>query len=173
MDFRLDLFICAYFINLCLIPLIFLKRIINNNIRKIKHKIFLVLFIFLYGFCLIILTLCEIKINFKNNIIYFSFKVYESLQIKFDFDFSLYNFLINFVLFFPFGILLKTSNYIFNKKFKPLKFGLILGLFIEVTQLLLPINRVVDIIDILFDGASTFISFYIIKTPKLALLLKK
>ena len=151
----------------------------NNNIYKIKkrkiglfrlYELCLIVFLFLYLISLIFLTLQEVKIS-SNKIIFllpenkfFYFSIYNK--------FSAYNMLINIVLFYPFGILLKSFNAIYYKTLNPIVFPLFFSILIEFLQIVLPVYRVFDVFDIVFNTLSAFFSYNIIKTPKSAFLIK-
>lgn len=166
MALRLDLFICYYIFVLCLFPRIFLLFI--NKVKN-KVKIFMIFHI-LYFISLMFLTLTNISIS--NGYIYFY--GYESkcyFKINIERTLSLYNFYINLLLFFPFGFYMKLLNIVQKKFLNPTLFALFLSITIELFQIIIPVNRVFDLSDILFDCIACYISFNIIKTPNIGVLL--
>ena len=167
----LPLFILVYVCLLCFLPFLLVVFYLKSAKKHIFYtKYIIIVWSFIYSLFVFMLTLTSVQI--VDN--YISFSLPNSASYFFasySFAFTAYNFIINFALCLPLGFIVFSAitvnnarlnnTYYFSFTKKAFFIGLILGTLIETLQAILPINRVVDICDIIFDGVSTLIAFNI------------
>lgn len=166
----LPLFILIYVCLLCFLPFLLVVFCLKSAKKHIFYtKYIIIVWSFIYSLFVFMLTLTSVQI--VDN--YISFSLPNSASYFFaNYSFALtaYNFIINFALCLPLGFIVFSAitinnalnnNYCFPFTKKVFLIGIILGTLIETLQAILPINRVVDICDIIFDGISTLIAFNI------------
>lgn len=130
-----------------------------------RKRLFNIIYILFYLAICLFLTILPIKI--ERGLIFISFEKGR----KFSLDLSLRNIFLNLALCFPLGYILKNKRPI-----EVFRIGLFMGLIIEILQLILPLSRVFDPIDIYLIGicpplSQKFYSFTLpagLRVPKLS-----
>ena len=142
---------------------IILRMLINKK-RANTILSFVLLLLFLFVLCLGVFTNCSvtyptIKISFETN------ELWANEYILFNiFNLTCFDLLVNSVMLLPFGVIFtlfyyyKNPNFSVKKLFLWLFFiGLACGLFIETMQFILPIERTIQLSDVLLNTISCFI----------------
>lgn len=145
-----------YILVLCLyilVPMIIFVFVNNDKYRNILNIILLVIF----SFFLIVGVLCNFEYNGNRVYIFFDFTYIGQKTI----DYRIFNngkvdMLINFIMLVPIGISIVGLNLNNKNKIFALLFtvGFVVGFAIELLQLILPINRAVQFIDVILNGLS-------------------
>lgn len=149
------------------IPIGLFLAIKNAQVLKLTYLIYVSFFV-----CMIILlTILDIKIKmpYITAKLNFNINFYYSKSVIYDLSgLAKYDLFTNMVLLAPIGGLMYLIDYR-KYLFVPYCFfvGVYIGTFIEVMQLLLPISRVVQLIDVLLNGVSVMLGgifFYVISS---------
>lgn len=128
-----------------------------------KQKMAIICAFCFYLIALFIGVWGKLEINSKITRLTFDFsKTWFSKSINWNFsNLSLFDTVVNLVMLIPVGIF---TSYFCHKKWKPLLFfafllfvGLFCGIFIEVSQFVLPIPRSVQLSDIVFNSISVLL----------------
>ena len=155
---------CAIIMSLLYIFCPIILRLLINK-KKINMILSLVLFfLFLIVLTLGVFTNCSvfypsIKISFETN------GVWASEYIRFNiFYLSIFDIMVNSIMLLPVGVLFtlfyyyKRQNFTIKKLFLWLVLlGFLCGLFIETMQFILPIERAIQLSDVLLNTISCFI----------------
>lgn len=112
-----------------------------------RKRLFNILYILFYLALCLFLTILPIKI--ERGLIFISCE----MGRKFSLDLSIRNIFLNLALCFPLGYILKNKRPI-----DIFRIGLFMGLIIEILQLILPLSRVFDPIDIYLIGICPLLS---------------